>query len=95
MVKPLNVNFMYEVLKKSFHASKAEKKLLKRGKVRDCLHLVEVLEAFIGEGDGDGKDRVGGVLVEAGFTVSSKQGQSPAPTHRHTQTYKGLSFHVF
>lgn len=52
--------------------------------MRDFLYLVEVLETFISEGDGDGEDRVGGVLVKASFTVSSKQSQSPAPKHTHT-----------
>lgn len=43
------------------------------------LDLVEVLVALVGQGDGNGEDGVGGVLVEARLTVSSKQGQSPAP----------------
>lgn len=42
-------------------------------------NLVEVLEALIGECDGDTEDGVGGVLVEACFTVSTKESQSPAP----------------
>lgn len=54
--------------------------------MRYFRYLVEVLEAFISKGDGDGEDRVGGVLVKAGFAVSSKQSQSPTPTRTHTRT---------
>lgn len=49
-----------------------------------CFDLVEVLVALVGEGDGDGEDGVGGVLVETRLTVSSKQSQSPAPGGEHT-----------
>lgn len=35
------------------------------------LYLIEVLEAFISEGDGDGEDGVCGVLVKARLAVSS------------------------
>lgn len=44
------------------------------------FHLIEILEAFISQGDGDGENGVGGVLIKARFTVSSKQSQGPAPT---------------
>lgn len=47
-----------------------------------CLDLVEVLVALVSQGDGNGEDGVGGVLVEARLTVSSEQGQSPAPENR-------------
>lgn len=46
---------------------------------KHLLYLVEVLETFICEGDGDGEDGVGGVLVKASFTVPSEQSQGPAP----------------
>ena len=36
------------------------------------FYLVEVLETFVSKGDRDGEDGVGGVLVKAGFTISSK-----------------------
>lgn len=51
---------------------------MKKQNVRDFLYLVEVLETFISEGDGDGEDGVGAVLVKASLTISSKQSQSPA-----------------
>lgn len=43
------------------------------------FNLVEVLVALVREGDGNGEDGVGGVLVETRLTVSSEQSQSPAP----------------
>lgn len=46
------------------------------------MNLEKVLEALICESDGDREDGVGGVLVKTCLTVSSKQGQGPAPSHR-------------
>lgn len=59
------------------------------------FYLVEVLEALVGEGDGDREDGIGGVLVKAGFTVSPKQSQRPAPTERntHRHTMSGTRSH--
>lgn len=48
--------------------------------VREFFNLVEVLETFVSQSDGDGENGVGGVLIKASFTVSSKQSQGPAPT---------------
>lgn len=53
-----------------------------------CVYLVEVLVALISESDGDGEDGVGGVLVKAGLTISSKQSQSPASAHTHTYKHR-------
>lgn len=53
---------------------------------------VEVLETFIGEGDWDGEDGVGAVLVKASFTVPSKQSQSPASTHIQTHAHEGIKY---
>ena len=52
-------------------------------------YLVEVLEALVREGDGDGEDGVGGVLVEARLAVPTEEIQGPAPirTHGTTETY--------
>ena len=51
--------------------------------MKSFLYLVEVLEAFISQGYGNREDGVGGVLVEAGLAVSSKQSQRPASASAH------------
>lgn len=48
-------------------------------------HLVEVLETFVGERDGDGENGVGGVLIKAAFAVASEQIDSPAPAIIHIE----------
>ena len=46
---------------------------------RGSTDLIEVLEALVRQRDGDAENGVGGVLVEARFTVSPEESQSPAP----------------
>lgn len=48
------------------------------------------METFISQGDGDGEDGVGSVLIKTSFAVSSKQSQGPAPTDapRHKGTHQ-------
>lgn len=60
-----------------------------RKEVEAFLYLVEVLEAFISQRYGNGEDWVGGVLVEAGFAVSSEQSQRPASADMHGWLWKG------
>ena len=47
------------------------------------MYLIDILEALVCQGDGDGEDGVGGVLVEARLAVPTEEIQSPASTQTH------------
>lgn len=53
----------------------------KRANMMGFSDLEEVVEALITQSDWNAEDGVGGVLIETRLTVSSKQSQSPAPSH--------------
>ena len=62
-----------------------------------CVYLIDILEALVCQGDGDGEDGVGGVLVKTCFIVTSEQSQGPAPTahtHPHTNTHTQTHTHT-